>query len=143
MSCAACVRRVENALNAVRGVENAAVNLATSRATVVYSPALADWQALRTAIEQAGYDYLGVYDEEAGDLAETARRARTRRFETQSGCGCGIKRFDNGRDHAASSSDSARRPLAGNALHSSDPFHTGRFLGGEPLSKRRGQSHSP
>ncbi len=74
MSCAACVRRVENALNSVQGVENAAVNLATSRATVVYSPGLADWSALKTAIEQAGYEYLGVYGEEAGDQAEAARR---------------------------------------------------------------------
>ena len=73
MTCAACVRRVENALNAVQGVENAAVNLATSKATLVYSPVLADWSALKTAIEQAGYEYLGVYGEEACDQAEAAR----------------------------------------------------------------------
>ncbi|MGC9967998.1 MAG: heavy metal translocating P-type ATPase [Syntrophobacteraceae bacterium] len=74
MTCAACVRRVENALNSVQGVESAAVNLATSRATIVYSHRLADWSALKAAIEQAGYEYLGVYSEEAGDQAEAARR---------------------------------------------------------------------
>ncbi len=74
MTCAACVRRVENALNSVPGVENAAVNLATSRATIAYSSRLADWSALRAAIEQAGYEYLGVYREEADDPVETARR---------------------------------------------------------------------
>jgi P-type Cu+ transporter len=73
MTCAACVRRVENALQSVPGVENAAVNLATSRATIVYSPRLEDWSAIRGAIEQAGYEYLGVYQEEAGDPAEAAR----------------------------------------------------------------------
>jgi Cu+-exporting ATPase len=73
MSCAACVRRVENALQSVPGVENAAVNLATSRATIVYSPRLEDWSAIRGAIEQAGYEYLGVYQQEAGDPAEAAR----------------------------------------------------------------------
>ncbi len=73
MTCAACVRRVENALQSVPGVENAAVNLATSRATIVYSPRLEDWSAIRGAIEQAGYEYLGVYQQEAGDPAEAAR----------------------------------------------------------------------
>jgi len=73
MTCAACVRRVENAFQSVPGVENAAVNLATSRATIVYSPRLEDWSAIRGAIEQAGYEYLGVYQQEAGDPAEAAR----------------------------------------------------------------------
>ena len=85
MTCAACVRRVENALKSVPGVENAAVNLATSRATIVYSPRLADWSAIRDAIEQAGYEYLGVYQEEAGDPAEAARMQRNCGSETQSG----------------------------------------------------------
>jgi Cu+-exporting ATPase len=73
MTCAACVRRVENALQSVPGVENATVNLASSRATIVYSPRLEDWTAIRGTIEQAGYEYLGVYQEEAGDPAEAAR----------------------------------------------------------------------
>jgi len=73
MSCAACVRRVENALSSVPGVENAAVNLATSRASIDYSPELADWSAIRGAIEQAGYEYLGVYREQVGDPTEAAR----------------------------------------------------------------------
>ncbi len=73
MTCAACVRRVENAFKSVPGVENASVNLATSRVTIVYSPRLADWSAIRGAIEQAGYEYLGVYREGAGDPAEAAR----------------------------------------------------------------------
>ncbi|MCL5406312.1 MAG: heavy metal translocating P-type ATPase [Deltaproteobacteria bacterium] len=73
MSCAACVRRIENVLKAVPGVEDASVNLATSRATVEYSPRLADWAAIRTAIEEAGYEYLGVYQEDAEDPTEAAR----------------------------------------------------------------------
>ncbi|MDR3557620.1 MAG: heavy metal translocating P-type ATPase [Syntrophobacteraceae bacterium] len=73
MSCAACVRRVENVLKAVPGVEDAAVNLATSRVTVDYSPRLADWSAIRAAIEDAGYEYLGVYQEDAEDPTEAAR----------------------------------------------------------------------
>lgn len=73
MSCAACVRRVENVLKSVPGVEDATVNLATSRATLKYSSHLADWASLRAAIEEAGYEYLGVYREQTEDRAEAAR----------------------------------------------------------------------
>ena len=73
MSCAACVGRVENVLKEIPGVEDAAVNLATSRATLDYSPGIADWTAIRTAIEEAGYEYLGVHRGDAEDPAEAAR----------------------------------------------------------------------
>lgn len=53
MTCASCVGRVERALKAVPGVEQAAVNLATERATV---RGLADAHDLLAAIEKAGYD---------------------------------------------------------------------------------------
>src|SRR5438132_1221323 len=55
MTCASCVRRVERALSKVEGVQNAAVNLATERATVKYDPSVADVAAMRTAVEHAGY----------------------------------------------------------------------------------------
>jgi Cu+-exporting ATPase len=54
MTCASCVGRVERALARVPGVEGAAVNLATSRATVRHAPGL-DAAALRAAVERAGY----------------------------------------------------------------------------------------
>ncbi len=73
MTCAACVRRVENALKAVPGVEDASVNLATSRARVVYTPKLADWSAIRASIEDAGYEYLGIHGEEAEDPTQAIR----------------------------------------------------------------------
>ena len=38
MTCAACVRRVENTLSGLPGVGQASVNLATERATVEYDP---------------------------------------------------------------------------------------------------------
>ena len=38
MTCASCVNRVEKAIGKVPGVERAAVNLATERATVSYDP---------------------------------------------------------------------------------------------------------
>jgi P-type Cu+ transporter len=54
MTCASCVRRVEKALAQVPGVEQASVNLATERATVVADTALLP--TLAQAITQAGYE---------------------------------------------------------------------------------------
>jgi Cu+-exporting ATPase len=55
MTCAACVRRVEKALEKVEGVASASVNLATERATVDYDPAVASPEAMVAAVEGAGY----------------------------------------------------------------------------------------
>ncbi len=73
MSCAACVRRVELALGAVQGVQEATVNFATSKATVIYDHRIASLQALKEAIEDAGYEYLGIAEEALEDPMEAAR----------------------------------------------------------------------
>ncbi len=54
MTCAGCVRRVETALQAVHGVDDASVNLASESATVSASQGV-DAGALARAIEAAGY----------------------------------------------------------------------------------------
>ncbi len=46
MTCASCVNRVEKAIGKVPGVERAAVNLATERATVSYDPRQRPWRTL-------------------------------------------------------------------------------------------------
>ncbi len=55
MHCASCVGRVERFLKKVPGVEDAAVNLATNRASVSFDPALVQTDALVAAVEKAGY----------------------------------------------------------------------------------------
>ncbi|MGI8477865.1 MAG: heavy metal translocating P-type ATPase [Thermomicrobiales bacterium] len=55
MTCASCVRRVEEALAKVEGVHDARVNLATEKATVTYDPAVAQPDQLTAAVEKAGY----------------------------------------------------------------------------------------
>ena len=52
MTCASCVRRVEKALRAVPGVQDASVNLATEAASVAGTAPLA---ALQAAVQKAGY----------------------------------------------------------------------------------------
>ena len=66
MTCAACVNRIERYLRKVDGVETAAVNLATERATVVAAEDVTTAQILR-AIEAAGYDArLRLDDDDTG-----------------------------------------------------------------------------
>ena len=55
MTCAACVGRVERALQKVPGVEEAQVNLATEAANVHYDPAAVAPEQLVQAVQQAGY----------------------------------------------------------------------------------------
>jgi Cu+-exporting ATPase len=55
MHCAACVGKVERALQKVPGVEKAVANLATERATVWMGGAAPDLPALRAAVAAAGY----------------------------------------------------------------------------------------
>ncbi|MFC7396343.1 heavy metal translocating P-type ATPase [Chelatococcus sp. GCM10030263] len=64
MTCASCVGRVERAIRGVAGVEAAAVNLATGRATVDLD-ATAQVEPVLAAIRDAGY-------EPGGDEAELA-----------------------------------------------------------------------
>jgi Cu+-exporting ATPase len=74
MTCAACVRRVELALKAVDGVKDAAVNLTTARATIIHGPDWAGVEALKQAVSDAGYEFLGVFGATLEDPAEAARK---------------------------------------------------------------------
>ena len=74
MTCAACVRRVELALNAIDGVKDASVNLSTARATVIHE---LDWggvEALRLVVSDTGYEFLGVLGESPEDPVEAAQK---------------------------------------------------------------------
>ncbi|MCX7800462.1 MAG: heavy metal translocating P-type ATPase [Fimbriimonadales bacterium] len=55
MTCASCVAHVERALRQVPGVQEASVNLATEKASVVFDPELASPEHLAIAVEKAGY----------------------------------------------------------------------------------------
>ncbi|MDR1470576.1 MAG: copper ion binding protein, partial [Spirochaetaceae bacterium] len=67
MTCAACSTRVEKAIRKLEGIESAAVNLATERATVVYNPLKVRVSAIKEAIEKAGYTALDFSKEGAVD----------------------------------------------------------------------------
>ena len=56
MSCQGCVESVTRVLKATPGVRDVHVSLNPGRAEVSYDPAQATVNALRGAIEDAGYD---------------------------------------------------------------------------------------
>ena len=68
MTCASCVNRIERFLKKTPGVEEAAVNLATEKATVRVDPGVAGRDELVKAVEAAGYE-----------VRPRPRRRRTRR----------------------------------------------------------------
>lgn len=72
MTCAACVRRVENAVASVPGVTEVEVSLATEAARVHYEPGALEADAIRDAVIAAGYDVDS--EAETEDLEETLRR---------------------------------------------------------------------
>ena len=77
MTCASCVRHVENALSAVQGVESASVNLATERAQVRV-PAGLDSTLLTQAVVHAGYEAQVVSNPQQSSNTEAARREADR-----------------------------------------------------------------
>jgi copper chaperone CopZ len=56
MSCGMCQSAVQEALSGVNGVAEAAVDLEGGRATVVFDEGTTNLDALRAAIEDAGFD---------------------------------------------------------------------------------------
>jgi Cu+-exporting ATPase len=60
MTCAACALRIERKLSKSPGVESAAVNFATSRATVEYDPERTDLGELAAAVRDVGYGTAGA-----------------------------------------------------------------------------------
>jgi P-type Cu+ transporter len=73
MTCATCVETNEAALRALPGVIQASVNLGAEKAYVTYVPSITTVDDMRRAIEDVGYQYLGVEGEETGELEKEAR----------------------------------------------------------------------
>ena len=71
MMCATCVQTIEAALQALPGVVAANVNLGNEKAYVTYNPSLSAAADMKKAIEDAGYQYLGI----SGEVSEEAEKA--------------------------------------------------------------------
>ena len=71
MTCASCVSRVEKKLASLEGVREVEVNLATEQVLIDYTPALLDFEVLRSALEEAGYHLLPALEESEGISSQT------------------------------------------------------------------------
>lgn len=72
MVCATCVQTIQAALMELDGIVRATVNLATEKAYVSYHPAIVGIDQMRSAIEAAGYQYLGLVEELSEDAEKEA-----------------------------------------------------------------------
>jgi Cu+-exporting ATPase len=78
MTCAACVKRVEDSLNGLEGVVDVNVNFATGRATVQYVPEAVGPTEFLKAVKDAGYEVLEL--EQGEDLVEKEQREREEEY---------------------------------------------------------------
>jgi Cu+-exporting ATPase len=80
MHCASCVNRVEKALRAVGGVQEANVNLPLEEATVVYIPSLVNFRLLKQAVESAGYQVVEQSEADIADWQEEQQKSTVQRL---------------------------------------------------------------
>ncbi|TVQ96916.1 MAG: copper-translocating P-type ATPase [Desulfovibrionales bacterium] len=88
MTCAACVRRVEQAIAGLEGVDQAEVNLATETAQVRFQPKKVNLPAILEAVQDAGYEAFVQDDEQDApqeSLVEIQRREMLSRLATLRG----------------------------------------------------------
>jgi Cu+-exporting ATPase len=78
MTCASCVKRVQDALSSLNGVISASVNFASEQATVEYVPAVASIRDFKKVVKDAGYDIVEM--KEGEDIVEKEKREREREY---------------------------------------------------------------
>ncbi len=90
MTCAACIRRVENALGEIDGVTGVSINLATGRASLTHQASWAGIEAVSTVVNDLGYTFLGSVDDSSTDPLKAARAAELRAMQIRLIAGIGL-----------------------------------------------------
>lgn len=75
MTCAMCVQAIEGVLKKIDGISAVTVNLAAEKAYVTYNPQMTSVNEMKDAIENLGYEYLGLEGEIPGDREDKLREA--------------------------------------------------------------------
>ena len=91
MTCASCVKTIENSLKKLDGIIEVNVNLGSEKAFVTYNPKVVMLADMKKAIEKAGYQYLGVGEEE--DLEKVTREESLREKRNRFAVGFAIGIF--------------------------------------------------
>jgi len=74
MTCAMCVKAIEDVLNNLEGISSVNVNLAAEKAYVNYNPNLVTIEDMKNAVENLGYQFLGLEGEVSEDIEEELRQ---------------------------------------------------------------------
>lgn len=80
MTCAACVRRVENGIKKTEGVTSVAVNLATEKVTVEYDSDVVSLSVIKKQIIDLGYEVFEVEKETSQDREREAREREMKKL---------------------------------------------------------------
>ncbi|NYB52934.1 MAG: copper-translocating P-type ATPase [Methanobacteriaceae archaeon] len=75
MTCAMCVQAIEGVLGKIEGISEVNVNLAAEKAYVTYNPQMTSVKEMKEAIEDLGYEYLGIDSEIRDSEDEKIRQA--------------------------------------------------------------------
>lgn len=78
IQCASCVQNIEKALLQMRGITEAAVNLATGKAKVEYIPTETSLTEIKKTIEQTGYKVLEIPSEK--EVEDTEKIVREKEY---------------------------------------------------------------
>ena len=79
MTCASCVNAVQKAIKKLDGVQEASVNLATEKATVIYDPDKVRIPQIQDAVSRAGYKAMEI---ETRGQADRERERREKESKT-------------------------------------------------------------
>ncbi len=79
MTCASCVKRVQDSLASLDGVLSASVNLATEKATIEYTPGQVGMREFRNSVRGIGYDIIEVRQGE--DIVEKEKLEREAEYK--------------------------------------------------------------
>ena len=92
MTCAMCVKAIEDSIKKLDGISNINVNLSSEKAYITYNPKMVTVSDMKKAIEDAGYQYLGTEGEKTGDIEEKVRMKdlKDKKNRTIVGFGVGI-----------------------------------------------------
>ncbi|GAB4113270.1 MAG: hypothetical protein Kow00103_05000 [Candidatus Caldatribacteriota bacterium] len=74
MTCASCVKTIENSLLKWEGIVSVNVDLTSEKVLISYNPAVTFLDDFKKAIKESGYQFLGIEGEETEDLAEVTRK---------------------------------------------------------------------
>ena len=73
MTCASCVKTIENSLLRLDGTVEVNIDLAGEKAIVIYNPNIVTQDDMKRIIEKTGYKFLGIEGEETEDFEKITR----------------------------------------------------------------------